>query len=416
MPNFMRFDSSLKNYLPQVAVTIAFFIVLIFFKGNAILLFFLFVAAMAGWIYRQILLAPKLVRVEELEKTLLDIVTLNNGAIAERKQTSAAILEQLDIAKSDVTQVRTLVHNAISDLTRSFSGLSTQVQVQSKTVLSLVNSLTAEGDASIQDESQNSLSMNQFAGETERILYYFIDTVTSTSKESMRLVYQLDDMWQQINEVVQLLSGVKAIADQTNLIALNAAIEAARAGEAGRGFAVVANEVRSLSKHSNDLGLQIDSVVGRTMNGIRVAREVINDMASRDMKVMLGSKKKVQQMMTEISRLHSVMAEKLDDIGVMTREANEKVNMAITAMQFEDIVRQLCEHVEQRVHALHTAVNLANQTADRTARRRAEGVVANEGAIDDLRELHQKIAVIFSPLKHKSVGQSGMSTGDIDLF
>lgn len=412
----LRFNSQLIKYWPQAAVTVAFFIVLIFFKGNIVPMFFLFVAALGGWIYHQIRLAPKLERIAVLEKSLSDIVVLNNSVSTERKQTSGMIIEQIEISQCDVTQIRTLVHSAISELSRSFAGLSSQVQIQSQTVLSLVNSLTAGSEVGVRDESRQSLGIDQFAGETERILYYFIDTVTSTSKESMRLVYQLDDMWGQINEVAQLMAGVKSIADQTNLIALNAAIEAARAGEAGRGFAVVAKEVRSLSKHSNDLGSQIDGVVGRTMDGIRVAREIINEMASRDMKVMLGSKQKVQQMMTEIARLHTVMAEKLGDIGVMTRQANEKVNVAITAMQFEDIVRQLCEHVEQRVHAVHAAVSMADKVSGHTASRKAEGVVANEAVLNDLRELHLKVTEIFAPLKHKAVSQAGMTTGEVDLF
>lgn len=418
MPRFnfpVRISPQMSHYLPLGLVAVAFVFVILFFRNSAIFQLLLFFIAFVGWVYNHHQMQPSRVRIRALETTLARIIDINARVVETRGQINQTLLDELEAARIDVNQVQTITHLAIKDLAVSFRGLNDQSQRQKEGVLSLIRNLTG-GSESIDASTSDSMSIDQFAGETQRILHYFVDTVTATSRESMRLVYQLDDMLRQINAVIELLSGVKSIADQTNLIALNAAIEAARAGEAGRGFAVVANEVRNLSTHSNELSTQIDRVVGDTLQGIYTARNVVNEMASKDMKVMLNSKKKVGEMMTEITRIHHLMSDQLADIKIMTQDVNSKVSASIVALQFEDIVRQVCEHSAKRIVVLQNAVTLIQQTTARTVLHRVDGYAANEVAADQLASLRDRIQQSFQPLSTKSVGQQDMAAGDIDLF
>ncbi|WP_371927585.1 methyl-accepting chemotaxis protein [Pseudomonas sp. SJZ131] len=92
--------------------------------------------------------------------------------------------------------------------------------------------------------------------------------IAANIDESSTLIAQLGERSEQITTIVNT---IRAIADQTNLLALNAAIEAARAGEQGRGFAVVADEVRLLAARTSGSTAEISSMIGLILNETRQA-------------------------------------------------------------------------------------------------------------------------------------------------
>lgn len=277
-------------------------------------------------------------------------------------------------SRHNVDQVQTLVSDALRGLVASFDGLSRHTQSQKDIIEVLAENMTTQ-------EQDDAASFNSSMAEIDNVLKHFVDILVETSRSSMDLLHQIDGMAEQVNAVTKLLADVKGIADKTNLLALNAAIEAARAGEAGRGFAVVADEVRSLSGHTNRLSDQIDSVVKHILLSMDAAREVINSMASQDMNMMLTSKKRVDEMASEISRLNDLASEKIKEVEGIADVIAADLNRAVTSLQFDDMVMQLLSHLHNSLESLEECMDRLKQGSV------AEDLPAAQAIIGELKQL-----------------------------
>ncbi|WP_412547794.1 methyl-accepting chemotaxis protein [Pseudomonas sp. PDM14] len=138
--------------------------------------------------------------------------------------------------------------------------------------------------ATVQEVARNAESASQAANEADgearegdRVVAEVVAQIERLAVEVGRSTDALQVLQQESDKISGVMDVIRAVADQTNLLALNAAIEAARAGEAGRGFAVVADEVRSLAQRTQKSTEEIAELVTGLQSGTQQVAEVMHN-------------------------------------------------------------------------------------------------------------------------------------------
>ncbi|BCN93020.1 chemotaxis protein [Thiomicrorhabdus immobilis] len=353
--------------------------------------------------------APQVAMTSDDKAAMLRVITADESLRLIMNDVDAVISQEVGIVGDELIQVKTLVSEAIDTLNGSFSSLHEQTQAEYQLVVSLLDNLGG-------GENSNEMSIQKFSAEIKVVLQYLIDLLTNASHRSTQTVSKIDDMVGQIESIFHLLEDVKGIADQTNLLALNAAIEAARAGEAGRGFAVVADEVRKLSLNSNVLNEQIRKQAEQARVTVDQVRSIVSETATKDMEHAVSSQDKVGTMLGDLEDMNDGISSKLGDVSGMISEIELSVSNAVRSLQFEDIVRQLVEQVMSHLQNLNNFSSEIGEFIEQSQMSPAQSEDEHKQRVEEFRaKIHQKRQEI-QDTRMSRVNTSSMDEGEIELF
>lgn len=298
----------------------------------------------------------------------------------------ASLQEQLARMGQDVDQAKNLISEAVAGLGASFRGLEHQTSAQADLVMALVGQVSAED----QEESVNARS---FTRNMDSILNQFVEDIVRISQHGIASSHTLDDLVCQLRDTFSTLGEIEKIASQTNWLAINAAIEAERAGEAGLGFGVVASEVRRLALDSNRMSREVREHMEAARRAMNDVRSRVESMMAQDMTAALESKGQAEEMLGALTRFNDEVSTTLEELRGGAQRVHQDVAGAIRALQFEDIARQVLEHLKERLACLEDSARQWRESGS----------------------ARSMVETLQSEL-HKPAHQHGMDEGSIELF
>lgn len=181
--------------------------------------------------------------------------------------------------RDGVTQIASAAEELSAVTEQTSAGVNSQ-KIETDQVATAMHEMTAtvqEVARNAEEASQAAAAADGEAREGDKVVNEAIAQIERLASEVVRSTEAMSVLQQESDKIGSVMDVIKAVAEQTNLLALNAAIEAARAGEAGRGFAVVADEVRGLAQRTQKSTEEIEGLVAGLQNGTQQVSAVMNN-------------------------------------------------------------------------------------------------------------------------------------------
>jgi methyl-accepting chemotaxis protein len=342
----------------------------------------------------------------------IEQVARSSGTLATNVTEASATIEEMTVsidqmAKSVESLAETVTETSatveemttiITSVAKNAESLSVAAHRTSVTVSEMAGAVTdvaklaEEADRISQRASQDAKTGDEAVGRT-------VDGMKSISETMENTARVITGLGKRSQEIGKILEVIEEIADQTNLLALNAAIEAARAGEAGRGFAVVADEVRKLAERSVEAAKEIGEVVRQvqadTGDAVDAAKAgalqtkegiALADRAGLALRSIIESVSRSSQLMGQIASATSKQSQASAEVLQTVSHMNNATTQVTTA------VREQAEGSKQIRSAMENIKKVMTQAAYSTKEQAAGGRQVR-GAVEDMNRIASQVGI-----------------------
>ena len=252
------------------------------------------------------------------------------------------------------------------ELEQSAVGTSRAVEAQRRetdlvaTAMNEMSASASEVAKAAQDAANAAGRADHEGADAKQVVTSTRRAIQQLAEEITRSTATVDTLGSDVNAISSILDVIRGIAEQTNLLALNAAIEAARAGEQGRGFAVVADEVRTLASRTQQSTAEIQHMIERLQQGAREAVTAMQhsrgkgDSAVEQARLAAASLDAIASSISTISTMNDQIATAADEQTAVGEEINKSVVKIADATSQSEQSTQAVASLSQRLNGLGT--------------------------------------------------------------
>ena len=289
---------------------------------------------------------------EDITGAIADSV---NYAIDELRSLVTTINETSEQVSSSAQESQTTA--------RHLANAAEQQARQISTATSAINQIASSMDdvsknsAESADVAERSVKIASHGAEVVRETISGMDSIRDQIQETSKRIKRLGESSQEIGSIVELIND---IAEQTNILALNAAIQAASAGEAGRGFAVVADEVQRLAERSTSATKRIETLVQTIQSD---TNEAVNSMEQTTAEVVAGARlaEDAGSALGDIERVSHDLSALIQNISTAAREQSAAAtDISVSMNAIQEITSQTSQGASQTADSIGTLAQLAS--------------------------------------------------------